>query len=70
MLLNENKNYFTTTFWPFMILIPFLGSDRRVTVFVPSVTVATRARGMMMMVFLFIILIEFYTQYIVMRDIF
>ena len=22
MLLSENKNYFTTTFWPFMILIP------------------------------------------------
>lgn len=33
MLLNENKNYFITTFWPFMILIPFLGSDRRVTVY-------------------------------------
>ena len=23
------KNYFITTFWPFMILIPFLGSDKR-----------------------------------------
>jgi len=31
MLLIDNKNYFITTFWPFMILIPFLGSDRRVT---------------------------------------
>ena len=38
MLLNENKNYFITTFWPFMILIPFLGSDRRVTVYLSLVS--------------------------------
>ena len=38
MLLSDNKNYFTTTFWPFMILIPFLGSDRRVTVYLSLVS--------------------------------
>ena len=38
MLLSENKNYFITTFWPFMILIPFLGAGRRVTVYLSIVS--------------------------------